>query len=160
MLQKRPQVGIGVIVRNDRQLLLMRRSNSHGAGTWSSPGGHLEYGETPEACALRETLEETGVTITNVTFRTITNDFFEDEGKHYVTIWMEGDYLSGEPFINSARELTAVGWFPWDVLPQPLFLPLKNLLSGQYASFSEADRLLSRTPASRPDSYPHLFGKA
>src|ERR1700730_2512396 len=97
MLQKRPQVGIGVIVRNDRQLLLMRRSNSHGAGTWSSPGGHLEYGETPEACALRETLEETGVTITNVTFRTITNDFFEDEGKHYVTIWMEGDYLSGEP---------------------------------------------------------------
>ena len=76
-----------------------------------------------------------------MTFRTITNDFFEEEDKHYVTIWMEGDYLAGEPFISSARELNAVGWFPWIALPQPLFLPLKNLIAGQYTAFSEADQL-------------------
>ncbi len=141
IIQKRPLVGVGVIVRNAGQILLIRRSSSHGSGTWSNPGGHLEYGEAPEACAVRETLEETGVTITNVTFRTITNDFFEEEGKHYITIWMEADYHSGEPSIASARELTAIGWFPWLALPQPLFLPLNNLIAGQYAPFSENDQL-------------------
>ena len=50
------------------------------------PGGHLEYGESPQACALRETQEETGVMIADVTFCTITNDIFEEERKHYVTI--------------------------------------------------------------------------
>lgn len=109
----------------------MKRRNSHGDGTWSNPGGHLEYGETPEECAIRETQEETGVTIADVTFRAITNDLFEAQGKHYITIWMEGRYVSGEPTINSQREMSEVGWFSWNALPQPLFLPLENLLAGR-----------------------------
>ncbi len=127
-MSKRPYVGVGVIVMKGDQVLLMRRRNSHGDGTWSNPGGHLEYGESLEVCAIRETLEETGVIIADVTFRAITNDLFEAEEKHYVTIWMEGRYVSGEPRINSQREMSEVGWFSWDALPHPLFLPLKHLL--------------------------------
>src|SRR5215469_6073810 len=92
----RPSVGVAVIIRNGDRILLMKRQNSHGAGTWAVPGGHLEYGEAPEECAIREVEEEVGVSIINPTFRTITNDIFEEEGKHYITIWMEGTYVSGE----------------------------------------------------------------
>ncbi|HZR45004.1 MAG TPA: NUDIX domain-containing protein [Ktedonobacteraceae bacterium] len=130
MLQ-RPQVGVGVIVTKGNQVLLMKRRNSHGDGTWSPPGGHLEYGEAIEECAIRETLEETGVKVTDITFRAITNDIFEEPGKHYITIWVEGKYGSGEPMIASEREMSEVGWFPWDALPEPYFLPLGNLLAGK-----------------------------
>jgi hypothetical protein len=39
--------------------------------------------------------------------------------------------VSGEPTIQSPRELSEVGWFPWDALPEPLFLPFEHLLTGQ-----------------------------
>jgi 8-oxo-dGTP diphosphatase len=133
-MTKRPYVGVGVIVRKGDRVLLLKRQNAHGDGTWSMPGGHLEYGEAPEDCALRETLEETGVMIKDVTFRTITNDIFEEEGKHYVTLWMEARYASGEARVNSEREMSAVGWFSWDDLPSPLFLPFENLLASGYCT--------------------------
>jgi 8-oxo-dGTP diphosphatase len=129
----RPAVGIAVIIRKGDQVLLMKRQNSHGDGTWSVPGGHLEYGETPQECAIREAEEEVGVLITDLTLCTFTNDVFEEEGKHYVTIWMEGKYVSGEARINSAREMSAIGWFSWSALPTPRFLPLEHLLAQGYA---------------------------
>ncbi|MEO6887730.1 MAG: NUDIX domain-containing protein [Ktedonobacteraceae bacterium] len=74
-MSKRPSIGVGVIIRDGDQVLLMKRQNSHGAGTWSMPGGHLEYGETPQECAIREAEEEVGVCIADPSFCTITNDF-------------------------------------------------------------------------------------
>ena len=129
-MSQRPLVGIGVIIRKDDQILFMKRQNSHGDGTWSVPGGHLEYSETPQECAIREAWEETGVSIADPTFLAITNDIFEHEHKHYVTIWLECTYVSGEPKINSQRKMSEVGWFSWTSLPEPLFLPMQNLLAG------------------------------
>ncbi len=126
-----PKVGVGVIITKGAQVLLLRRQNVHGAGSWSTPGGHLEFGESPEACAIRETREETGLEIAEVRFRAITNDVFEAEGKHYITIWMEGVYAGGEPVVNAAYEMAEVGWFAWGALPQPLFPSFRHLLDGE-----------------------------
>ena len=63
-----------------------KRKGSHGEGTWSVPGGHLEFGETIENCAKREVYEETGLVITDVTVAGITNDIFSEEETHYITI--------------------------------------------------------------------------
>ncbi|MBV9229324.1 MAG: NUDIX domain-containing protein [Chloroflexi bacterium] len=142
-MPKRPSVGIGVIITREDQVLLMKRQNSHGHGTWSPPGGHLEYGESFEECAIRETLEETGVVIANSTFLGVTNDCFNVQEKHYVTIWMEGKYVSGEPKINSEREMSEVGWFSWHSLPKPLFLPFENFLAGQRYPDTQFPLLLS-----------------
>ena len=129
-MSNRPKVGVSVIVTKDEKVLLLKRQGSHGNGSWAPPGGHIEYGESLEECARRETLEETGVEIGEITFRAITNDLFEEEGKHYITVWLEGQYLSGEPTINSPRETSEIGWFAWDMLPEPYFLPWKNWLEG------------------------------
>jgi len=42
-------------------------------GEWSFPGGHLEYMESFEDCAKRETREECGIEITNIRFQFLSN---------------------------------------------------------------------------------------
>jgi 8-oxo-dGTP diphosphatase len=122
------QVGVGVIIKRDNEILLLRRRNVHGDGTWSTPGGHMEFGESPEQCAVREAYEETGLRVGQVRFRGLTNDVFETEGKHYITIWMESEYEGGEAQLTAEYESAQLGWFRLDALPAPLFLPFRNLL--------------------------------
>jgi 8-oxo-dGTP diphosphatase len=50
------------IVRRD-DLLLIQRNRPPSEGLWTLPGGRLEAGEPPEACALRELKEELGLTV-------------------------------------------------------------------------------------------------
>src|SRR5256885_8874721 len=119
---KIPFVGIGCIVVRDGQLLLVRNRR----GFWSTPGGHLDFGETPEACAARETLEETGVSVSNVEFVAITNDVLADVGKHYLTVWMRGDGDVAEPVNGDPDEIKEIGWFAPDALPKPLHLYFQN----------------------------------
>ena len=51
-----------VFVIQDTQILLIRKKRGLGAGKINGPGGRLEAGESPEACAARELYEELGVT--------------------------------------------------------------------------------------------------
>jgi 8-oxo-dGTP diphosphatase len=118
-------------VRRDRELLLVRRAGPHGSGAWSTPGGHLDFGEEPAQCAARETEEETGVAIGPARFMGVTNDVFEADGKHYVTLWFEAEHESGEAAPLARHELDVVGWFHEDDLPEPLFPPLLKLLEGR-----------------------------
>jgi 8-oxo-dGTP diphosphatase len=125
--EKIPFVGVGCIVIRDGQLLLVRNQR----GLWSTPGGHLDFGESPEVCAARETLEETGVSVTNIQFVAITNDVLSDVGKHYVTIWMRGDPDDASTQISDTAEIKELGWFRPDALPTPLQLYFQNLLEGR-----------------------------
>jgi 8-oxo-dGTP diphosphatase len=136
MEKNRPRVGIGVLIIKNGKVLMGRRKNAHGDGDWSPTGGHLEFGESFEHCAKREALEEAGVKIRNVRFATITNDVFEKENLHYITIIMLADYDSGEPKLLEPDKFTEWGWFSWNSMPQPLFLPIRNLLKSGFSPFS------------------------
>jgi 8-oxo-dGTP diphosphatase len=83
-----PKVGVAVIVIKDSKILLGRRVNSHGSGTWQFPGGHLEFEESIEDCAKRELFEETNLKIRNIRFGPYTNDIFNEEQKHYITLFV------------------------------------------------------------------------
>ena len=126
-----PKIGVAAIITRSKQVLLIQRKGPHGTGTWSTPGGHLEFGEDPQECAIRETREEVGLEVSGVSFIGVTNDIFPESGKHYITLWMEATAFKGEPHIAAAREVAAYGWFAWDTLPSTLFLPLENLIRQQ-----------------------------
>ncbi|MBX3061722.1 MAG: NUDIX domain-containing protein [Anaerolineae bacterium] len=132
-----PRVGVAVLIQRKGKLLLHRRKGMHGKGTWSVAGGHLEYGETPEDCAIREVWEEMGIRIGEVSFVGITNDVFTDTGLHYITIWMRAALIEGDPVVAAPEEVEEIGWFSLGGLPQPLFLPLEHFFSGQLYSSSE-----------------------
>ncbi len=126
-MEKRPKVGIGVIVIKDGKVLHGKRKNAHGAGEWCFPGGHLEFGESFEECARRETLEETGIKIKNIRLGTVTNDIFEKEDKHYITVYMVADHESGEAKVMEPEKCERWEWSGWDNPPKPIFLPETNL---------------------------------
>lgn len=62
----------------DDQVLMLHRRNPPNQGLWNGVGGHLEVGEAPTACVLREVREETGFILPGVIFRgVLTWDGFE-----------------------------------------------------------------------------------
>jgi 8-oxo-dGTP diphosphatase len=124
-----PRIGVAVILKKEAKVLLGKRTGSHGQNEWAFPGGHLDFNETPEECARRELNEETGLVVTKLKRSLWTNDIFESEQKHYVTLFMLADYAGGEPEIMEPNKCLEWGWFPCNDLPQPLFLPIRNLLA-------------------------------
>ena len=104
-----PKVGVGVVIIKDGNILMGKRKNAHGEGAWSYPGGHLEFGESWAECARREVAEETSIKIKNLRFGTITNDIFEKENRHYVTICIIADYDSGEVKLLEPEKCERVG---------------------------------------------------
>ena len=127
------RVGIAVFVFKDGKFLMGKRRNSHGAGTWTVPGGHLEFGESFEETAAREVLEETNVTIKDIRFGALTNDMFEPEHKHYTCIWMTSDYESGTATLMEPDRCIEWQWCDFDSLPTPLFSPAwEHLLASEF----------------------------
>lgn len=62
MTYERPSVTVDCVVFDERdRLLLIRRRNPPFAGQFALPGGFVDPGETVEAAARRELLEETGL---------------------------------------------------------------------------------------------------
>ena len=110
-MKNKPQIGIGVIVVKDGKVLLGKRKNAHGEGSWSFPGGHLEFNETWKECARRETFEETGILIKNIRFATATNDIFLMEKKHYIILMMVCEYASGKVKVKEHDKCEIWDWF-------------------------------------------------
>ena len=124
-----PRVGVGVLLLRDEKLLLGQRLGAHGAGTWAPPGGYLEFGESPEDCARREVLEETGLTLEHFRLGPYTNTVFADEGKHSVTLFLLADCpeSSGDPERREPEKCLGWSWHAWVNLPEPLFATLAQL---------------------------------
>lgn len=134
-LNKNVRVGVGVIVMKDNKVLLGKRIGSHGQNTWSFPGGHLEMYENLEECGKREVEEETGLKIENIKVATFTNDIFEMEEKHYITIFLLSDYKEGEEKVLEPEKCLEWRWYEWSDLPKPLFLPIENLIKMGFSPF-------------------------
>lgn len=114
------RVGIGVMIIRDGKILLGKRKNAHGDGEYAFPGGHLEYMESFEGCARRETQEETGIEIQNIRFQFLLN-MKTYAPKHYVHIGVLADWKSGEPQVLEPDKCESWEWYPLDQLPAPLF---------------------------------------
>ena len=123
----RPHVGVGVVIIKNGKVLLGKRKGSIGAGTWSISGGHLEFGETIEECALRELQEETGLKALSFRVGPWSSDLIE-QGKHYITLFVIVDQFEGEPKLLEPDKCEGWQWFDWDDLPSPLFPTVRSFV--------------------------------
>lgn len=148
--ERAPRVGVGVLVLRGRRVLLGQRQGAHGAGHWALPGGHLEFGESVEDGARRELLEETGLHMRSCRPGPYTNDVFQVEGRHYVTLFMLAEVEPGEPRLLEPDRCRGWGWFEWDHLPQPLFQPLHTLWLSGYVPMGPTENAPPAGPQAAP----------
>jgi 8-oxo-dGTP pyrophosphatase MutT (NUDIX family) len=120
---------VAALCRDDSgRILLVKQSDS---GKWSTPGGAIEPGESPEQAAIREVHEETGLDISVDGLRTAVG------GPEYRTVYANGDKPSfvalvydatvtgGEPTPDD-EETSDVAWFAIEDLDE---LPRENFLT-------------------------------
>ena len=102
-----------VFVIHDERVLLIRKKRGLGAGKINGPGGRVEPGETPEACATRELREELGITPLNLVRLGEHRFQFVDGYSTYVHVYRASD-LRGTPI--ETDEATPI-WVALDQIP-------------------------------------------
>ena len=112
-----PAVNI-IVAREDGRILMIRRTDN---GNWAAPGGAVELGESVVGAAVRETIEETGVTCEITGLVGIYSDpkhlhhfTSNDEVRQEFSIVLTGRPVAGEP--TSSSESSEVHWVEPDTI--------------------------------------------
>lgn len=98
---QRPLIGASIAVFREGKVLLAARINTEHAPIYSLPGGLVEIGETLEEAALRELMEEVGVTARILGFaghvEVIDRDGDGKVWRHFVVNAFAAEWVEGEP---------------------------------------------------------------
>jgi len=135
MKEKHIGAGCGVIVLNKKGQILMGKRNEdekladsemHEEGTWTLPGGNIEYGEKFYEAGIREAKEETNLDVSDLEVFCVQTDM--NEYAHYVSVGMIAKKYSGTLKVNEPDEITEWKWFDLDKIPKKIFSASKKTI--------------------------------
>lgn len=92
-----PKLVVDVVIPAEGGIYLIRRANDPFEGQWALPGGFVEVGETVEEAAIRETREETGLTVTIERLVGVYSSPDRDPRGHNVSVAFLARVANGEP---------------------------------------------------------------
>lgn len=123
MNTKRPGVGVGIIILNERKEILIGKRIGSLSPTYSIPGGHLEAGETFEDAAKKEVFEETGLIIESPKVFCVTNNLrtYRQQNIHFVSVSLLATKFSGELTNKEPDKCESWNWYRVDQIPEPQF---------------------------------------
>jgi ADP-ribose pyrophosphatase YjhB (NUDIX family) len=112
-----PKPTVSVLAENAAgELLLGRRAIPPFRHMWDTPGGFMEDGEAPEATALRELREETGLTAEVIELLGAWRDTYGDGGASTVNLFYRVR-IRGSDDATAASDVAQLRWFAVDDLP-------------------------------------------
>jgi ADP-ribose pyrophosphatase YjhB (NUDIX family) len=137
-----------VVLDENRRLLLVQRRHQPYAGHWTLPAGYQEYDEDPVRTAVRETAEETGLTVAidgliDVLYTT------DDPRKRGILIVYLAHPLGGT--LHAGDDAADVGFYPVTALPRPVGFDNDRRILAHVASELKAGRLPGDGRPRRPE---------
>lgn len=136
MIQNEPRVGVGAMIMQEGEVLLVLRKKNPEKDHWSLPGGKVELYETLEDAVKREIKEELNLEIQLDQLLCATNHILIEEAVHYVAPTYLAHINDGNPCLMEPDALGGMGWFPLDELPQNLTVTTVNALDA-YLKFTK-----------------------
>lgn len=112
---RNPAPAAGVLLHGPRGVLLVRRRYPPAEGAWCLPAGFMEYGESPERCAVRETREETGLDVRLLSLFGVYAGM-DDPRVRAVLILYRAERIGGR--LRAGDDAIAVRWFALTKLPR------------------------------------------
>ena len=110
-----PRMVAGVIPLWQGKILICKRAIEPALGTWTLPAGYLENGESVRACAIRETREEAGAELTEITpYAMINLPFIDQVYFMYRAMLQDTNFQPG--FESSELKLVSPEDIPWQQL--------------------------------------------
>jgi 8-oxo-dGTP diphosphatase len=135
-----PPVSAAVIVRDGRALLVRRR-HPEGDLVWQFPAGKVEPGESAEESAVRETAEETGLTV--VAVKLLGERVHPKTGRQMSYVAAEVTPDSGEARVGDEDEIAEIAWVAHgeiqQYVPYGLYDPVQAYLDEALASNAEGE---------------------
>ncbi|MGW3821839.1 NUDIX hydrolase [Streptomyces sp. NPDC005071] len=126
-IETKPGISAAIIVHADR-VLMVRRRVKEGELMWQFPAGAIEAGESAEDAAVRETEEETGLTVKAIR---LLGERVHPKTNRLMS-YTACEALSGEAHVADEEELDAVAWVAHeeigDYVPYGLFEPVQAYL--------------------------------
>ena len=117
------------MVLRDGKVLLLLRKRPPEAGTWSLPGGRVEFGERLEDAVVRELREELGITVEVESLVCVIDHIVPEENVHWVAPAYRVRLVSGVPQNLEPEKTGAMEWFPLSNLPENLSISARSALA-------------------------------
>ncbi|MCX6731954.1 MAG: NUDIX hydrolase [Candidatus Roizmanbacteria bacterium] len=110
-------ISIDALIIKDEQILLIKRGVEPDKGKWATPGGYIGWDESAEEAVIREVKEETGLTVTKVTFFNV----YTLPNRHPKQVITLAYIVEVENMIaKNGDDADEVEWFALNNLPTPL----------------------------------------